>query len=1216
MTNQRDALLASLRQRHEAFLTSGDSSFVLDESAVSECERLMELAAGQTETGPTRDDLLALQAVGLIFWDRYRVLPRGRREIAAAHAAGFLIAAHDAAPENTPVDIDPLIRIGQGEPPAPGTDPTILIDAGVGTLQLWPQIGEFGVLAAGGVFLQVASALTPADHPRRAELLINLGKSLFLLSTQSGDVEGFDQAAAVLQEAAATASSTIDRLAAFNSLGGVLITAFQTTRDGSKLEEALPILEQVVATAAETGLRRGELLGFLGTALFLQAEHTGDDAPLRRSVTLLREAIALPFGAEASRMEIVASLAQSLWRLGKRTGDLTLLAEADRRQRAVLESSGNAPAAQGVFHLQLGAILTSRAELTGEVPLLAEAVSVLRQAEHLMPLEHASRPVLATSLAEVLRLQSRTAAADGVDGLNEGVAALREALVTMGEADGRRFLVQMNLGVLLAARGDASGSEADQRESIEQFRSAAESVPEGMAERPLILSQLGSALSSRGFAAGNRSMLAEAVGLLRSSTELSSAASSVHGLILDMLGNAVTRLAMAEADAHESNQYDRALLDEAYRAYHEAARILPTDHLYRADVLNNLGAAAQRQAYVRRGTAQESRWLDIAVETLTESTTLRMESEPWRRNSPDRSGHLINLATALRHQATLRGDPGPLYASLAAWAEAAASVAAAAHFRVDAAVGWAAAAQAVQDRPQALRALTAAVDLMPRLAARSFEPEQREEALGRYTGLVSLATATALDVEEPARALELLEHGRAILLSQGLDSRGDLSELRARRPDLANRFERLCLALDAEESPESPVSAPSGGEGALHAAAARAVADRRHQLDREWTGLVAMIREQPGFERFLVPAPIGELLSQAESGPVVVINVADHRADALLVTGGGLEVLELPALDYTALREQILVYGRALGEVRSDRATERESGEEKLLQVLGWLWDTITGPVLDRLGLRRIRDDGAVLPRIWWCPTGPLSVLPLHASGSYGNGGELWCSVPDFVVSSYTPTIRALGHARRPRHLHAPVGAHLLAVAPDSAQDSELPAARREVESLVEVFADSRRLAGADATVEAVRAGLRECRWVHFACHGESDPLRPALSSLSMHDAVLTVRDLSTLRLEGAELAVLSACETARVGRLVDEALHVTAALQLVGFSDVVGTLWPINDYISAQISDTFYACLREDIEAGREPEAARALHAAVSSVRAGREHRPSLWAAHIHSGR
>jgi tetratricopeptide (TPR) repeat protein len=1212
MKNQRDALLASLQRRHKAFLATGDPSSVLDERAVAECERLVDLVGEQAVNDPTRDDLLAQQAAGLIFWDRYRVLPKGRREIAATHAAVFLTAAHDAAPENTPADIDPFIRIGQGELPEPGTDPTVLIDAGVGSLQLWPQFGNLGFLAVGSIFLQVAATLASADHPRRAELLANLGNSLFLLSTQDGDVEGFDRAAAMLREAVAAASNTADRLHALNSLGGVLITAFQTTRDGSKLDEALPILEQVVATAAGTGIRRGEPLGFLGTALFLKAEHTGEDAPLHRSITLLREALDLPFGAAASRMEIAASLAQSLWRLGKRTGDPALLAEAEQRQREALETGGDGPTAQGVFHLQLGAILTSRAELTGEVSQLTEAVTVLRQATSLMPPEHASRLLLATSLAEALRLHSKTAAEDSVAELNEGIAVLREALVTMRETDGRRFLVQMNLGVLLAARGDATGGETDQRESIEQFRSAAASVPDGMAERSAILGQLGSALSIRGFATSDRPMLAEAIDLLRSSIELSSPASSVHGLMLDLLGNALTRLAMAEAGVDQSNRYDSALLNEAYEIYHEAARLLPLNHMNRADVLNNLGAAAQRQAHVRRGTAEEGRWLDIAVEMLRESTTLRLESEPWRRNSPERSGHLINLGTALRHQATLREDSEPLYASLAVWAEAATSVAAAAHFRVDAAVGWAVAAQAVQDRPQALHALTVAVELMPRLAARSFEPEQREETLGRYTGVVSLATAAALDVGEPARALELLEHGRAILLSQGLDSRGDLSELRAHRPDLADRFERLCLALDAEESPE-PVAL--SGEGVLRVTAGRATADRRHELDREWISLVAMIREQPGFETFLVPPPIGELLRQAESGPVVVINVADHRADALLVTSDGLEVLSLPALDYAALREQIFAYGKALDEIRSGRAAQRPLGERKLLEVLDWLWDTITGPVLRQLGLAQPPGDGAVLPRIWWCPTGPLSLLPLHASGSY-SGGRPLCSVMDFVVSSYTPTIRALGHARRSRRIDAPVGARLLAVAPDSAQGPELPAARREVESLAEFFADSRSLAGADATVEAVCTALRKCRWVHFACHGESDPLRPALSSLSMYDAVLTVRELSTLRLEGAELAVLSACETARGGKLVDEALHVTAALQLVGFSDVVGTLWPINDYISAQIADLFYVELLEGIDAGREPEAARALHAAVTSVRAGREHRPSLWAAHIHSGR
>src|ERR1700722_5675254 len=44
--------------------------------------------------------------------------------------------------------------------------------------------------------------------------------------------------------------------------------------------------------------------------------------------------------------------------------------------------------------------------------------------------------------------------------------------------------------------------------------------------------------------------------------------------------------------------------------------------------------------------------------------------------------------------------------------------------------------------------------------------------------------------------------------------------------------------------------------------------------------------------------------------------------------------------------------------------------------------------------------------RLWWCPTGPFSFLPIHAAGIYDTKGTE--SVFDYVVSSYTPSLKSL----------------------------------------------------------------------------------------------------------------------------------------------------------------------------------------------------------------
>jgi hypothetical protein len=44
--------------------------------------------------------------------------------------------------------------------------------------------------------------------------------------------------------------------------------------------------------------------------------------------------------------------------------------------------------------------------------------------------------------------------------------------------------------------------------------------------------------------------------------------------------------------------------------------------------------------------------------------------------------------------------------------------------------------------------------------------------------------------------------------------------------------------------------------------------------------------------------------------------------------------------------------------------------------------------------------------RLWWCPTGPFSFVPIHAAGMYDTDGT--DCVSDYVISSCTPTLAAL----------------------------------------------------------------------------------------------------------------------------------------------------------------------------------------------------------------
>ena len=80
----------------------------------------------------------------------------------------------------------------------------------------------------------------------------------------------------------------------------------------------------------------------------------------------------------------------------------------------------------------------------------------------------------------------------------------------------------------------------------------------------------------------------------------------------------------------------------------------------------------------------------------------------------------------------------------------------------------------------------------------------------------------------------------------------------------------------------------------------------------------------------------------------------------------------------------------------SPAATSAPKGREVALAgVLGWLGDRVTGPVLDHLGYTITPPAGAPWPRVWWCPSGALSLLPLHAAGHHDlSAGPSACEKP------------------------------------------------------------------------------------------------------------------------------------------------------------------------------------------------------------------------------
>ncbi|MDR3201938.1 MAG: CHAT domain-containing protein [Bifidobacteriaceae bacterium] len=399
-------------------------------------------------------------------------------------------------------------------------------------------------------------------------------------------------------------------------------------------------------------------------------------------------------------------------------------------------------------------------------------------------------------------------------------------------------------------------------------------------------------------------------------------------------------------------------------------------------------------------------------------------------------------------------------------------------------------------------------------------------------------------------------------------------------------------------------------------------------------------RDLPGFERFLRPLPFEELAASAIGGPVVLVNVSDLGCHAIVVRSGSEpEIVALPGL---TRGEAVKRANKWLGaiRVRSDpenRAAAREAARQNAVEVLKWLWDKVAGPIAQHLGLDAAGpgQPESGLPRIWWMPTGPLSVLPLHAAGHYPLTAPQadepeWRSetrtMPSRAVSSYATTLRSLSQAPKagpdgPDPSMAFIGMPESPVWAPKA--NPLPGVLLEKGSVAahfpEASAANAYLIQDRATAPAAIAAIESHSWAHFSCHGSSGGPDPSQAGFALADRWLTMEEIAALHLPNSEFAFLSACLTAaNPADLLDEAYHLTGAMQMVGFRHVIGTMWPVADMFAAQVAGQVYAALA----AGRTPtpgQAARTLHAAVASVKAnsafGIVGNPLIWATLMHTG-
>jgi tetratricopeptide (TPR) repeat protein len=575
--------------------------------------------------------------------------------------------------------------------------------------------------------------------------------------------------------------------------------------------------------------------------------------------------------------------------------------------------------------------------------------------------------------------------------------------------------------------------------------------------------------------------------------------------------------------------------------------------------------------------------------------------------------------------------------------------------RRNAALGWGQEEALLGNFDSAADGFSLALGLIPDVAWTTGSLSARRKRLGTWARAARLGAASALRAGRPGTAVELLERGRGILSGEIVWRRSQVEMVRAARPDLAEQLAAVLEALEGvdktegaekfddymrstmatmkplfEEREHSYIEHDSrfflgkDGYGNIKTWSSMMfdeVVDNPHErrlfLTRQWERIMAEIRCDPGLEYVGQPTSFAELVSAAPDGAIVIVNFSSIGSDAVIVRNGDVSSIELPGLTAKESSEQARKFLQEI--VRIEFGEEPEDSPERLREAIRstqeWLWDAVAAPVLDALGHSEPPGADKPWPRVWWCLTSFLGLLPMHAAGRAGTSAGSGFVI-DRVISSYTSTLTALLRARARSAQQPGSGPRMLAVGmPETPGAAPLRGVARELASIAELVPQARPpLIGADATVDAVVSALPESTWLHIACHGTPAVPEKMPAQLYLADGPLSVNRIGWQWVRGAELAYLSACHTAAaIFQDPDEVDHLAAAFQSAGFRHVIGTLWGADDLAARQVAREFYRGM--DLSSPSADNAAEALHRAVRSLRDRHPDEPHLWAPFVHYG-
>lgn len=987
-----------------------------------------------------------------------------------------------------------------------------------------------------------------------------------------------------------------DKPSRLKHIGALFYKLYNRSYNTVHLDTAIAAYEAAVKLAPDDPPFQIELYNGLGTALDDRFDCSPSLVDIDKAISAHQHAAHLD---HADRLTHMDNSASSLARRFGHSRSQVDIDEAISIQNQVVNLTPDGRAGKHCFLNNLGNSLVLRFQYSGDPVDNDNAISALQQSLHLIPDGSADKPRPLSNIGTCF--MHRFELSGNIIDIDQGISAYEQALELTpgGHLDKPNYL--NNLGSSFASRFRHFLDINDMDRAISTLEKAVDLFPDGHFGKTRALDNLGTSLSDRFDYSEDLADIAAAITAHERALHLIPDGHISQATCLNNLGVALT---CSFRQSKEPNHVD---IDNSISTLQRAVYLIPDSNSYKAYPLSNLGTAF---AY-RFEHSSDLTDIDRAISAHEQALHLTPDSRT------DKLGRVYNLGLAYLSRFDHSTDLRDSAVAISHFHLVAISSTGSPSFRLRAALQWARLATKVND-PSAFRGYSVAIELLPRIAWLGQTTSRRHEELVSVGHVTSEAAAVAIDAERYETALEWLEQGRSIVWTQLLSLRTPVDALHEEEPSLADEIIRVSRVLEhAGSGSARPQDLSINSDQHL---SIEQVMQHQRRLAKEWETLMERARAIQGFEDFLQPKKFSQLLCAAKSDPVVVINVDERRCDALVLMAGLDEAMHIPLDKFSFKKAQelhwsldqiLLTAGVRQRDTRGVRRVATTTGSS-FPSILSDLWSYVVNPVLD--GLAMPESPTVDPPRIWWCATGPLALLPIHAAGIY-TPSYVGINISDFVVSSYTPTLNAIINASENHKTFR----GLLAVSQSNTPgQSALPNTTIElthIQNRARNF-DVHSLEGPAASVQSVIEGMQTYSWVHLACHALQDPIEPTRSALCLHDGSLHLSTIIIKSFPHADFAFLSACQTATGDeKIPDEAAHFAAGLMMAGYNGVIATMWSIQDRDAPVIADHVYSALFSDIEPN-STKAALALHHAVKSLRQQVGHAAFLsWVPFIHVG-